>query len=210
MSIGQNIKSIRKERKYTQNELAKRANISRTYLSDIENDRYNPSIDTLLDIAKALEIEVISLIDSSNIVPVRIQPNSNQKTVTINVLGKIPAGTPIEAIEDIVDTEDIVIGESESVLDYFALKVEGNSMSPTIQDEDTVIIKKQNQVENGDVAAVLVNGYEATLKRIKLSDAGLTLIPDNTSYNPKFYNPEEVEKLPIVILGKVIEIRRTL
>lgn len=210
MSIGNNIKSIRKEKNYTQNELAKRANISRTYLSDVENDRYNPSIDTLTDIAKALEVEIVSLIDSSSFTTVRVYPNNNQKTVTINVLGKIPAGIPIEAIENVVDTEDIVIGEFESSRDYFALKVEGDSMSPTIQDKDTVIIRKQPKVENNEVAAVLVNGDEATLKRVKISDAGLTLIPDNTSYDPKFFSPDEVEKLPIKILGKVIEIRRTL
>ena len=124
----------------------------------------------------------------------------------IAVLGSIPAGIPVEAIEDIIDFEEI---SPELALsgEYFGLKVKGNSMSPRISHNDVVIIRRQDNAENGDVCAVMVNGYEATLKQIKKDEKGITLIPFNTEYQPMYYTNEEIESLPIRILGKVVELR---
>ena len=208
---GEVIKKIRKDKKLTQGELATKANISRTYLSDVENNRYNPSLETLGDIARALEVDIKELVKSSlgeELAPVRLGPNFNEKIITINVLGQIAAGIPIEAIEDILDTEEIVIPLSDDPGEYFGLKVKGDSMAPKIFDGDIVICKKQCAVESNEVAVVLVNGDDATLKRVKRFEAGISLIPDNPAFSPMFYSNEEIESLPIAILGKVVELRR--
>ena len=124
----------------------------------------------------------------------------------IPVLGRVAAGTPIEAVEDILDYEEIdaqTAGRGE----HFALKIKGDSMEPRIKDGDVVIVRKQDDCESGDTAVVLVNGDEATVKRIKKEPAGLMLIPSNPAYEPKFYSKDEIAALPVKIIGKVVELR---
>ena len=77
-------------------------------------------------------------------------------------------------------------------------------------DGDIVIVEKQEFVENGDVAVVRVNGEDVTLKRVKLTNKGLMLIPSNPAYDPVFFDSDQVATLPVTIIGKVIEIRRRL
>lgn len=92
--------------------------------------------------------------------------------------------------------------------EYFALKIAGKSMEPRMMDGDVVIVRRQPDVDSGDIAVVLVNGNDATVKQISKSDAGLTLIGWNPSvYTPKTYNKKECKELPVTILGKVVEIR---
>ena len=82
-------------------------------------------------------------------------------------------------------------------------------MEPTLRDGDIVIIKKQSTVDSGDIAIVLVNGNDATVKEIKESPSGITLIGHNAAiYTPQFYSNKEIQNLPIQIIGKVVEMRR--
>lgn len=93
--------------------------------------------------------------------------------------------------------------------EFFALQVRGDSMLPTLKDGDVVIVKKQPTVDSGDIAIVLVNGNDATVKEIKESPAGITLIGHNVAvYTPRFYSNEEIKNLPVQVLGKVVEMRR--
>ena len=124
----------------------------------------------------------------------------------IPVLGRVAAGTPIEAVEDILDYEEIDAKTAASG-EHFALQIKGQSMEPRIKDGDVVIVRKQDGCDSGDVAVVLVNGDEATVKRIKKEPAGIMLIPSNPSYEPKFYSNDEILSLPVRIIGKVIELR---
>lgn len=129
------------------------------------------------------------------------------KIVNIPVLGSIPAGVPIAAIEDICDYVDITIPQSANSLDYFALKVFGDTMAPRIQSGDVVVCRKQDNVDNEDIAIVLIDSENATIKRIQKNADGISLIPDNTAYRPKFFTSNEIVTIPIKILGKVIELR---
>ena len=123
------------------------------------------------------------------------------------VLGYVAAGIPIEAIEDIIDYEEIEAGQLNSNYEYFGLKIKGDSMSPRIQNGDVVIVRKQPDVDTGDVAIVCVNGDNATCKQIKKHAEGISLIPFNTAHEIKFYSNNEIESLPISIIGKVVELR---
>ena len=124
----------------------------------------------------------------------------------IPVLGRVAAGTPIEAVEDILDYEEIDAHTASSG-EHFALQIKGQSMEPRIKDGDVVIVRRQDDCDSGDIAVVLVNGDEATVKRIKKEPAGIMLIPSNPSYEPKFYSNDEILSLPVRIIGKVIELR---
>lgn len=134
----------------------------------------------------------------------------HRKGVKIPVLGRVAAGIPIWAEENIIDWEEISEHQARTG-DFFALRVVGQSMEPTIHDGDTLIVRKQEQVENGEVAVVLVNGDEATVKEIHESPAGLTLIGHNAAvYKPTTYTPKEVQDLPVRIIGRVIQSRHDL
>ena len=128
----------------------------------------------------------------------------------IPVLGIIPAGIPIEAIEDVLDYEDISPEMLNGGKEYFALKIKGDSMSPNYLDGDVVIFLKQDYAENNDDCCVYVNGYDATFKKIRINNNTgiLTLQPINSSYEPLFFNEEQIKNLPVRIIGKAIEIRR--
>lgn len=127
--------------------------------------------------------------------------------IKVPVLGRVVAGIPIEAIEEILDYEEI----SESMArtgDFFALQVKGDSMEPKMSEGDVVIVRKQEIAQTGDVAIVLVNGDEATVKKIRIMDSGIMLIPFNTKYDPWIYTAEDIERLPVKIIGKVVECRQ--
>lgn len=131
----------------------------------------------------------------------------SDKTARIPVVGHVAAGIPTEAVEDVVDWEEIPSAQACRG-DYIGLKVRGNSMEPRICEGDTVIIRRQNTIESGEIAVVFVNGDEATLKRVKFVDGGIMLIAFNQAvYEPHFYSNEQIEELPVVIYGKVVELR---
>lgn len=129
------------------------------------------------------------------------------KGVKIPVLGNVAAGIPITAITDVDDWEEIPEKMANNG-NYFALRIKGQSMEPRIKNGDVVIVKQQEDVDSGDVAIVLVNGDEATVKEVKKLESGIMLIGWNTSvYSPRFYSNEDIKTLPVRIIGKVVELR---
>lgn len=130
---------------------------------------------------------------------------TNPKAVRINVYGSIPAGVPMEAVEDVVDWEEIPTEWTRGGREYFALIVSGDSMYPEYLDGDVIIVRRQNDFENGEDCVVMVNGYDATLKRLYRLDGGVTLRPLNPAYPPKTYR---VGDEPILVVGVVAELRR--
>lgn len=133
---------------------------------------------------------------------------SGKEPAKIPVYGKVAAGIPIEAITDIEDYEEIT-PELAAKGNYIALKIKGDSMSPYILNGDTVIVRLQNDCEDGDIAIVLVEQNDATCKKIKKTPQGLYLMPLNTAYEPIFYDATECENLPVSIIGVVAELRRS-
>ena len=124
----------------------------------------------------------------------------------VPVYGEIAAGIPINMIEDIIDYEE-VDEHTYSRGELLALKIKGNSMEPRICDGDVVIIRRQPDVDTGEIAAVIVDGDSATLKKVKKDKKGVYLIPLNPTYDTVFYSNKEIRELPIIILGKLIELR---
>ena len=112
------------------------------------------------------------------------------------------------AVEDIIDYEEID-EELARTGEFFALQIRGASMKPVLYERDIVIVRKQSSVSTGDIAIVLINGDEATVKKIRRETGGVMLIGYNAAvYEPHFYTNEDIERLPVQILGKVVEMRR--
>lgn len=126
--------------------------------------------------------------------------------VKVPVLGCVPAGIPLEAIECIIDYEEIPT-EMAQTGEFFGLQIRGDSMSPRILDGDVVIVRRQQTIESGDIAIVMVNGDDATCKRVMHHENGLSLVSNNPAYPPRYFTAKEVERLPIQVIGKVVELR---
>lgn len=203
MTLPSRIKQLREERGLTQIELAKILKISNTTLSQYETGARVPSDDIKTALADYFGVSLDFLFGRTN---QRTKAVESPKGVRIPVLGDVAAGLPIEAVENIVDYEEIDQAMAASG-EHFGLRLKGDSMEPRMKDGDVVIVRKQEDVKSGDVAVVLVNGDSATVKRIKKGPSGITLIPNNPVYDPMFYSSDEIEQLPVRILGKVVELR---
>lgn len=128
--------------------------------------------------------------------------------VTIPVIGSVKAGYDYLAQENWIDTIDLSKKVADTG-DFFALKVRGDSMAPIFFEGDIVILKKQNDCENNEVAVVIVNGNEGTLKKVKKTDVGIILQSFNPAYTPVMYTNKEIIETPIIIAGVFQELRRT-
>ncbi len=138
----------------------------------------------------------------------KLKSNATSNSAVVFVYGTIPAGIPMECIEDVIDTEEIPSSMLKGGKQYFGLKVKGDSMYPEYLDGDTLILLKQDDCESGDDAVVMVNGNDGTFKRVFKNENGIILQPLNSNYQPMIYTNEQIENLPIRIIGVVDEIRR--
>lgn len=199
MNIGLKLKNLRLQNDKTQTDMAKILNVAKSTVSMYERNQREPGADILKKYAQTFDVTLDYILGNE-------RPVEGQDYITINVYGSIPAGIPIEAIEDITDTEDISFKDFDKNKTYIGLKVEGDSMYPKYLDGDTIILELTPYCESGTDAAVYVNGYDVTLKTVIKNDNGtITLRPINTSYPPKTYGKDDD---PIKILGIVKEIRR--
>lgn len=204
MSIGTRMKERRLQLNKTLEEVGSVVGVSKATIQRYEKGAItNIPSDKIEKIAKALSTTPAFLMgweDKSN----------RLKGIRIPILGRVVAGIPLEAITDIEGYEEIT-PKMASLGEYFALRIKGHSMEPQILDNDVVICKCQSDVESGDIAIILVNGDEATCKQIKKSPEGVTLIGFNpVVYPPHFYSNKEIETLPVNVIGKVVELRRSL
>lgn len=201
---GKRLKMLREEKGLTQKDLAEKLSLTPKAISFYELGSREPSGDALIHMAHILGTTTDYLLGNST------TKEANQKVgrgVRIPVLGRVVAGIPIEAVEEILDYEEIT-PELAATGEFFALKIRGHSMEPRMMEGDVVIVRRQDDVDSGDVAIVLVNGDEATVKRVKKQEEGITLIATNTSvYEPHFYSNKEITELPVRILGRVVELR---
>ncbi len=186
----------------TQKDLADYLNVSTTMINYYVKGKNTPRMDKVDKICEFLNIKRTDLIGGNDFDKLE----SSSKGIKIPVLGSVAAGVPIEAIEDVIDYEEIS-KQLAATGNFFALQIKGDSMSPRICDNDVVIVKQQNEVENGEIAIVLVNGDDATCKKVIKKDTGIMLMPFNREFEPMFFDWSEVQKLPVTIIGKVVELR---
>ncbi len=196
------LRKLRKSANLTMKELGDIIGVSESTISLYENGKREPDFTILKNISNYFNVTIDYLLGNDNI----NDETSVKKGIKIPVLGKVQAGIPIEAIEDIIDYEEITEDMAKKG-NYFALQVRGKSMEPRFSEGDVVVVLKQTTAETGDIAIVLVNNNDATIKKIKRTKEGIMLIPLNSAFEPWFYTNEEIEALPVTILGKVVELR---
>lgn len=204
MSLGQKIRTLRKNKQLTQVELAKILNLAPTAVSAWERNANKPMMDKIVMMSELFEVPVTHFFDLkdglSNIIEV------SQRTVRIPVLGEIACGDPI-LVEANYEDYRTVLEENLPAGDLVYLQAKGDSMNPTIPDGSMVLIRIQEEVENGEIAAVTfnLNAY-ATLKRVKKQNGIIILMPDNPSHEPIVITRDN----PVRIIGKAIRSEQTL
>lgn len=193
--FNEQLKLLRNQKRISQAKLADELGVSASTVAMWESGEREPkNYETLEIIADYFNVNMEVLL-TGKLAPTKIP-----------VLGKVVAGIPLEAVEEIIDYEEIPQSMARNG-EYFALQIKGNSMEPKFSEGDVVIVRKQEDVDNGDIAIVLVNGNDATVKKIKKFDGGINLIPTNSEYEVITYTADEIEKLPVRIIGKVVELR---
>lgn len=213
-----NLKKIREERGLSQNKLGTLAGVNQTTIARWENKEIAPSIDNVEDLANALNIPLPDLLGKD----LRFDNGSYMKPITddenmvqIPVLGTIKAGIAIEAQQDILEYIEIPKVWIRGGKQFYGLKISGDSMFPKYQENDIVVFEDSHNYDiesarNKD-CAVMVNGDDATFKKVLLSEEGITLIPYNTgAYDIKMYSKEDIINKPIKIIGIAREKRTRL
>lgn len=216
------ILTLRNEKGFSQEQLAKALHISKSTVAMWETGQRLPSVEKYEEIADYFNVDIDFLYGRTTIkrrtlfdesgseyVNSELVANISRKNqgVLINVLGRVAAGIPIEAVEEIIDTEEI----SEKLArtgDFFGLKIKGNSMSPDICNNDIVIVRQQSDAENGEIVIATVNGDEAMCKRLRKYKDGIGLLSINPGYESYEFSNEEILEMPVTIIGKVVELRR--
>jgi repressor LexA len=209
-----------KEEKMTVEELAKKLNIPSQHLMVIKNGQGDmDALDSYRAVAEysGLSMAELNFLMSSSYKPLKIDlpqeseeyslnsteaPSLRADIINIPILGVVRAGSPILANENIEGYMPLSTSMISGSKDYFALKVKGDSMNLEFNEGSIIIVEKTNIIENGQIGIVLVNDYEATVKKIVKNKNMITLIPmsSNSVYTPTMYDMANDE---IKIVGKV-------
>lgn len=181
----------------------------------------NSNVGNVIKMCKELDLSIDNLLDSGELISNLSFDNADvlnieNNTIQIPVLGAIKAGIAIEAQQDVIDYIDIPKDWLKGGKSYYGLKISGDSMYPKYLENDVVIFEQSSdyEVANKKDCAVMVNGFDATFKNITISENGITLVPLNLNnsdgYQPTFYNKEQIEQLPVKIIGIAREKRTRL
>ncbi len=199
------LKSLRTAMGITQNDLASQLKISRSTIGMYESGAREPDFETLELIADYFNVDIDYLLGRTS-KTTYIPTPSPRKGVAVKVLGRVAAGIPIEAIEDIIDIEEIS-EEMAASGEFFGLQIRGDSMEPKFSEGDVVIVRQQSDAESGDIVIAMINGDDATCKRLRKYRDGIELVSNNPSYEPMFFSNEDIISKPVKIIGKVVELR---
>lgn len=190
------LKNYRKDKGFTQKELGEKVGVAHNTISGYESGKAEPEQDMLFKLADVLDVSINDFFPPiGNLISIK-------QTKMIPVLGAIACGDPILAEENVIDSmafpsELLPSGK------LFFLRAKGDSMTPIIQEDAYVMIRKQEDVETGEIAAVLVNGdTEATLKRVRKLGDTVLLEAINEEYAPYIVN----ENNPARIIGKAVKV----
>ncbi len=211
-----NLKFIRQKKGLSQQDLANKIGTDRSTISRWENGEIDTPLEMAMNIAEILGISYYDFFgrdlrfDNAELIDL------STDTVQIPVLGTIKAGIPIEAQQDILEYIEIPKSWLKGDKSFYGLKISGDSMYPKYCENDIVIFEKIEDytLSNNKDCVVMVNGFDATFKNVTMSENGITLVPLNLcnqdNYQPTFYTKEQIEQLPVKIIGIAREKRTRL
>lgn len=198
-----NIKYVREKRGLSQSKLAKMIDVNQTTIARWEDENRIPTIDKAIQVSSILNIPLDILVGKNlqidNVEPVNIDSN----IIKIPVFGTIKAGIPIESQSDIIDYVEIPKIWTRGGKKFYGLKISGDSMFPKYNEDDIVIFEQNDDTTlyHGKDVAIMINGTESTFKKLLVNEQGIVLQPYNTGYDIMMFSKEDVEQLPIKVVG---------
>lgn len=201
--LGEYLEKIRKSKDLSLRQVDYKSDVSYSHLSMIEKGTRKASPLTLKELAKVYNLDYVDLYEKAGYLDLAEKEKISQKySVSIPILGTVKAGYNWLVEENVVDY--ITLKENiPNVNEYFALRVTGDSMLPLLSDGDLVIVHDQDDVESGQTAVVLINGEEATIKKIIKTNEGIELHAMNPYYPIKKFTFEDMKNIPVKIIGRV-------
>lgn len=212
--LGKYLENSRKQKGLSTYDVNNLTQISQSYISLIEKGKRKPSAVILKTLAPVYGLDYIDLYEKAGYIDliedekkdmlkkIGAIPLSEIETTKIPVLGKVKAGYNYLAQENIIDYIAFNIDGADKE-NYYALYVIGDSMEPLFDDGDIVIVHKQNDFNNGDNCVILINGDEATIKKVYKGTTGIKLQAVNPYYPPRIFTEEEIRDLPVKVIGVV-------
>lgn len=194
--LSDSLKSYRKEANLSQKELAQMLDVSQSTVAMWEGGKNSPKYNTLVRLASILNVSIDYLTGN----------RAGKISKDIPVLGYVRAGIPTYAVEEVLSYENILVSPYDPD-EYFGLIIKGSSMAPRMMEGDCVIVKKSSAFISGDICVVLVGDNDATVKKVVKTDSGIMLIPLNSDYQTLYYSFEDMERIPVCVIGKVTELR---
>ncbi len=198
--LGNQLKSLRKQKKITQAELAQRLGITQQAVGRWETSASSPDPDTLVRIAEIFEVSVDSLLGREQTFARNVHPYIPAAECMVPVIGSVRAGYNALAFEEDYGSEPATVRDPEN---YFYLVVKGESMEPRISDGDLALVRRQQTLDNGDLGVVVYGEGDGTLKRFFRRGSTIILQPFNPDYETLTITGEALEDL--YIAGKVVE-----
>lgn len=192
------IKKLREEFGYTQQDLANKLNGSKSVIGLYENEMRKPSLEILVKLSEIFDCSIDYILCKTDI------KNAVINVARIPILGTVKAGYDWLAEENVVDY--VTLKENiPNIKEYYALKITGDSMLPLLSKGDLVIVHDQDDVESGQTAVILINGEEATVKKVVKTNEGIELHSMNPYYPVKKFTYEDMKSIPVKIIGRVKE-----
>lgn len=209
INLGQNIRYLREKKGIDQQKLADILEVPRSTLACWENNIRTPKLEQIVKIAEYFNTNLdIIYSNFDNAIPIELDDN----TVNIPVLGVIKAGIPIEAQQDIIEYIEIPKRWTLGGRKFYGLKISGDSMYPKYDENDIVIFEQLEDmsIANNKDCAVMVNGDDATFKKVLVNEQGVVLVPYNMAYDMMMFSPQDVIDKPVRIIGIAREKRTKL
>lgn len=212
--MGAYLKKLRENKGLTTREVYELSKVSNSYLSLVENGHRRASAVVLKKLAPVYGVDYLDLYVKAGyadlaeykknemLKKIGAIPISDIDVINIPLLGTVKAGYDYLAQENIIDYISFKVDGTDKE-NYYALNVVGDSMTPLFDDGDTVIVHKQDDFENGDNCVVLINGEEATIKKVYKGNTGIELKAVNPYYPPRVFSKEDIKDLPVKIIGVV-------
>ena len=201
--FGNVLKNLRVSKGLSQEELSNKFGVSTSTIGMYETNKREPNFDLLKEFANFFNVSTDYLLEQ-----IKKDDLTNSDIVQIPLLGKIAAGYPTTMFADVIDYIDIPADMARGNKELFALKTTGKSMEPNFIEGDILIFEKTDNCENGQFCAVAVNGDDATFKKVTKTDTGIMLQPLNPAFETKFYTNDQIDSLPVQIIGVLKQIRR--
>lgn len=205
--FSKNLNYYMEQRKLTIADLANALSLPFSTVADWVHGRKYPRMDKVQLIADYFGVLKSALTEDHSSLPYNANIIDLSKCRRLPILGHIPAGMPLYAEQNI---EGYTLTELDDGEEYFALRVEGDSMNAArIQEGDLLIVRCQSEVDDGEIAIVMVGDEDATVKRFYHSNTTVTLMPQSTNpiHKPQVY---DLKTTPIKILGKVVQVKFSL